>query len=136
MIKSLSHISLSTLNLEKVVKFYVETLGLKIVHKFKEKNKNPYGLFIYAGNGTFLEFFKSKKIKRKRNSKNSFRHLCFSVKNIKKISIKLKKFDKYIKIRRGRTDNVLQFMTKDFENNIVEFHQYDKKSVIYKYISK
>ena len=28
----------------------------------------------------------------------------------------------------GKTDNVLQFMTHDFEKNLIEFHQHDKKS--------
>ena len=133
MIKSLSHISLSSKNLEKVIKFYVKILGLKVVHKFVNENNKVYGLFINAGNGTFLEFFKSKKIKR--INKSNFRHLCFNVKNLNKVLKKLKKFDKTIKIPRGRTDKVLQFTTKDFENNIIEFHQYDKKSVLFKYVS-
>jgi len=32
------------------------------------------------------------------------------------------------KISRGKTDNILQFFTKDFEGNVVEFHQRDRKS--------
>ena len=126
MIKQLSHISISTKNIKYVIKFYVKILGFKISHKFiNKKNKELYGLFIYCGNSTFLEFFKDKK-KKGRNS--NFRHMCFEVKKIYSLAKKLKKFDKLIEIKRGKTDNVLQFMTKDLENNLIEFHEYDKKS--------
>lgn len=54
--------------------------------------------------------------------------MCFEVKKIYSLAKKLKKFDKLIEIKRGKTDNVLQFMTKDLENNLIEFHEYDKKS--------
>ena len=62
MIKQLSHVSLSTKSLQKVINFYVKILGFKIAHKFiNKKNNELYGLFIYCGNRTFLEFFKDKK---------------------------------------------------------------------------
>ena len=62
MIKQLSHISISTKNIKYVIKFYVKILGFKISHKFiNKKNKELYGLFIYCGNRTFIEFFKDKK---------------------------------------------------------------------------
>ena len=125
MIKNLSHISLTTNSLEKVQKFYVKKLGLKIIHKFKNKNKKLYGYFISANQNTFLEFFYSKKKIKFKNS-NQFRHICFEVKNIYKF---VKKFKKHkIEIARGKTDYILQFFINDLEGNIVEFHQRDRKS--------
>ena len=127
MIKRLSHISLSTNNLKNVIDFYVKILDFKIFHKFiNKKNNELYGLFINCGNKSYLEFFKNKK---KIKKDNHFRHICFEVTNIKNIFLKLKKVDKTIKIKRGKTDNVLQFMTRDFEGNLIEFHQYDKFSI-------
>tara|TARA_B100000575_G_scaffold294671_2_gene312999 strand:+ start:6064 stop:6456 length:393 start_codon:yes stop_codon:yes gene_type:complete len=126
MIKQISHISLSTKNINKVIDFYIKVLGFKISHRFiNPKNNTLYGLFIYCGNKTFLEFFNYKK---KLSKGTKFRHICFQVSNIKNVAKKLKKFDKKIKIKRGKTDKVLQFMTKDFDKNLIEFHQYDKKS--------
>ena len=125
MILGLSHISLSTNSLKKVHDFYIKKLGLKVIHKFTNKNKEIYGYFISANNNTFLEFFNSKKKINFKNKNNKFRHLCFEVTNISKVA---KKFNKSINIERGKTDNILQFFTKDFEGNIVEFHQRDKKS--------
>ena len=126
MIKNLSHISLSTNSLKKVYNFYVKLLGLKIVHKFVNKNtKEVYGYFISSNNNTFLEFFKrKKKINFKRN--DPFRHVCFEVKDLKKVAKKFK--SKKPIIKRGKTDNILQFMVKDNEGNLIEFHQRDKRS--------
>ena len=39
-----------------------------------------------------------------------------------------KKIKKKITIGRGKTDGVLKFWLRDFENNPVEFHSYDKIS--------
>tara|TARA_B100000965_G_C19439429_1_gene690160 strand:+ start:155 stop:547 length:393 start_codon:yes stop_codon:yes gene_type:complete len=126
-IKNLSHISLSSKSLFKVKKFYVDILRCKIIHKFiNPKNGELYGYFLSSNNNTFLEFFKiNKNIKKKRG--NTFRHLCFEVTNIFKLRKKLIKNSPSI-IKRGKTDNILQFFVKDYENNIVEFHQRDKKS--------
>ena len=70
MIRSLSHISLSSSNLEKVKKFYIDILNFKIVHKFINPKTNfEYGIFIFCGNNTLLEFFfMIKKQKKKRAS--------------------------------------------------------------------
>ena len=90
MIKNLSHVSILTNNFNKVYKFYVEVLGLKVAHKFINNRNELYGLFLHAGKGTFIEFFKNNK---KKLSK-TYDHICFEVDNIyetKKNLIKLQK---------------------------------------------
>ena len=134
MIESLSHISISSKNLKKVKHFYVDVLKLKIIHEFKNKKGDLYGYFLYAKNKTFLEFFKSKE--NIKIDKFKLRHICFTVNNIKKMKKKLTHYDKKIEIRRGRSDKVLQFFTKDLENNIIEFHEYDKNSKLFKFQKK
>ena len=62
MIKNLSHVSMPYINLKKVIDFYVKILGLKIVHKFKNKKKVIYGVFIKCGINIFKFFKKNKKI--------------------------------------------------------------------------
>ena len=67
MIRSLSHISLSSSNLEKVKKFYIDILNFKIVHKFINPKTNfEYGIFIFCGNNTLLEFFYDKEKTKKK----------------------------------------------------------------------
>ena len=50
--------------------------------------------------------------------------MCFDVKNIYKFK---KIFRKKIKVKRGKTDNIMQFYVKDNEGNLIEFHQKNKK---------
>jgi catechol-2,3-dioxygenase len=126
MIQNLSHISLLTNSLEKVKNFYIKKLKLKIIHEFRNEKSELYGLFINANKSTFLEFFLTKKKINFSNRKNHFRHICFEVNDIKKLNKTITKNKK--KLSRGKTDNILQFFTKDFEGNVVEFHQRDKKS--------
>ena len=131
LIKRLSHVSLFSNNLEKVIKFYCGILKFKVAHKFiNKKNDELYGLFLYVGGNTMLEFFKTKK---KISQKSKFRHICFQVKNIKSLKIFLDKKGFNTKIQRGNTDKTLNLVIKDFENNEIEFHQYDQKSKIRKY---
>ena len=126
MIKNLSHISLMSNSLVKVKNFYIKKLGLKIAHEFRNQNNDLYGYFLKSNNETFLEFFVTKKKINFKNKNNHFRHICFEVSNINNFN--KKKFDNKLKIKRGKTDNVLQTFTKDFEGNIIEFHQRDRLS--------
>ena len=129
-IKQLSHVSILSKDLKKVEKFYSQILKLKIIHKFiNPKTKQVYGYFFRVGKNTMLEFFltKNKSIKD-----SNIRHFCFEVKNIKSISEKLKKKGFQLNISRGKTDKTLNFKIKDYENNIIEFHEYDKFSKIKK----
>ena len=48
MIKSLSHISLTSNDLKKVEKFYIKILNFKIAHRFINQKKETYGLFIFC----------------------------------------------------------------------------------------
>ena len=126
MILNISHISLSTNSLKKVENFYVKKLKFKIVHKFvNKKTKQTYGYFLKISKKNYLEFFLYKG-NHKKNLNKPYRHLCFDVDNIYKTKNLFK--NKRITIRRGKTDDILQFFTKDNEGNIVEFHQKDKRS--------
>ena len=120
-IKKLSHICLFTKNLNKVRDFYINLLKFKIVHEFINEKNEIYGFFINTGNNTFLEFFLTEKILAKES--NSFRHICFEVYDIDNFYKKMKKKFPDIKLKIGKTDNIKQFFIKDFENNVIEFHQ-------------
>ncbi len=120
-IEQISHLCLLTKDLNLVKKFYLEIMGFSVSHTFTNDENEVYGLFIEIGGGTFLEFFKNEDFHKNTNS--SFQHLCFSVKNLDEIYHKLSKFDKNIKIKFGKTDNIKQFFTKDLEGNIIEFHE-------------
>ena len=131
MIKKLSHVSILTNNFNKVYKFYVEVLGLKVAHKFINNRNELYGLFLHAGKGTFIEFFKN----NKKKLINTCDHFCFEVENIYETKKIFKRY-KNIKIKRGKSDSILQFKIKDYEKNIIEFHQHDNKSKLKDYLDE
>ena len=120
-IKKLSHVCISTKNLKKVKDFYVDILNFKIDHEFINENNEIYGYFINTGNKTFLEFFLSKTKIIKNNT--PLRHICFEVYNIDLFFNKIKKKIPTSQLKLGKTDNIKQFFIKDYENNIIEFHQ-------------
>lgn len=131
LIKQLSHVSLTSRDLDKVILFYVKTLGFTIIHRFVNQNKEVYGLFLSSHRRTMLEFFLTN---RKVKKSLKFRHICFEVSNIYKLANSLKKKGYNIKISRGKTDKTLNFNIKDLEHNEVEFHQYDKSSKVGKFL--
>ena len=96
MIKQISHISLKTHSINNVINFYIKILGFKISHKFINKKKEIYGLFIYCGNRTLLEFFLNN-TKKKNNS--PIKHICFEVKKIRQLAKKLKNSIKILKLK-------------------------------------
>ncbi len=120
-----------TKDLKKVNEFYIKILGFEIAHKFININGETYGYFIHCGNGTFIEFFLNEDLKERQN----INHICFQVDDINIIANKLKKYFDNIEIRRGKTDNVLNFFINDFDGNKIEFHQHDSNSKLHKYIS-
>ena len=131
LIKQLSHVSLTSRNLNKVILFYVKTLGFTIIHRFVNQKKELYGLFLSSHRRTMLQsFLTNKKVKKSLK----FIHICFEVSNIYKLANSLKKKGYNIKISRGKTDKTLNFNIKDLEHNEVEFHQYDKSSKVGKFL--
>ncbi len=132
-IKQLSHISLSTNDFKKIEKFYCDILGMNIAHRFVNSKNEIYGMFLYSGNSTFIEFFKSENLTR---DTGRFRHFCLEVANIYEIKKIFEKNNFTISILRGKTDKILQFIVKDFEGNFVEFHQHDEQSKLKSYINE
>lgn len=130
-IQRLSHACFSSKNLDKTIKFYRDLLGCRIVHKFINDQNECYGVFFSANNGTFLEFFKTDKIK---NNSGPFRHICFQTDDIYQFSKRFETNGFEIKISRGRTDQALHFYVNDPDDNMIEFHQYDGKSIQTKYL--
>ena len=109
----------------------MEVLGLKVAHKFINNRNELYGLFLHAGKGTFIEFFKN----NKKKLINTCDHFCFEVENIYETKKIFKRY-KNIKIKRGKSDSILQFKIKDYEKNIIEFHQHDNKSKLKDYLDE
>ncbi len=57
MIKKLAHLNFVTNDLEKIIDFYANKLGMKIKFTLNNKESKPFGYYFECGDSTFLEFF-------------------------------------------------------------------------------
>lgn len=57
MIRQLAHLNFVTNDLEKIIDFYVNKLGLQVKFTLNNKAGKPFGYYFGCGNTTFLEFF-------------------------------------------------------------------------------
>jgi catechol 2,3-dioxygenase-like lactoylglutathione lyase family enzyme len=130
LIKQVSHVCFGIRDIEVAWEFYSDVLGFDVVHRFLNESGEIYGLIFRVGNGTYLEFFLDKEDK---TSDSSFRHLCFSVANIEELIKRLNKFGYDLEVFRGRTDHTLQCWMVEPNGIKIEFHEYDKKSLLTKF---
>jgi len=134
MIKRLSHACFGTSDIARTTAFYKRLLGAKVVHKFKNEQHETYGVFLFMGGGTFLEFFKEETPKK--HGESFFRHISFEVENIHELADKFQSGGLEVTIRRGKTDGILQCWITDPDGNHLEFQQHDEQSALLPYISK
>jgi lactoylglutathione lyase len=57
MIRQLAHLNFVTDDLEKIIDFYVNKLGMKVKFTLNDRKSRPFGYYFECGNATFLEFF-------------------------------------------------------------------------------
>ena len=57
MIRQLAHLNFVTNDLEKIIDFYVNKLGMRVKFTLNNKEGHPFGYYFECGNTTFLEFF-------------------------------------------------------------------------------
>jgi glyoxylase I family protein len=132
-IKRLSHVCLSSRNLDATERFYVDVLGCKIVHEFRNAAGERYGFFLHAGGGTFLEIFNKPDAGRE---EALFRHLSFEVDDIEAFAARARAHGfTGISIKRGRTDHILQCFITDPDGTPVELQQHDAESVLKSYVA-
>jgi catechol 2,3-dioxygenase-like lactoylglutathione lyase family enzyme len=132
MLKRLSHASFGSTDLQRTVAFYRSLLGCEIAHEFRNPAGELYGVFLYAKNGTFLEFFTEREEKP---AGGLFRHICFEVDDIEAAAARFRAAGHAAEVRRGRTDRVLQFFVHDPDGTTIEFQQHDAESVLLPYVS-
>lgn len=127
-IKRLSHISLSARDLAATERFYVDIMGFEIAHEFRNAAGERYGFFLYAGGGTFVEFFQKPDAA---HSDGLFRHMCFEVDDIEAFASRVRSHGIVdFTIGRGRTDKILQFVFSDPDGIQIEIQQHDAESVL------
>lgn len=130
MLKRLSHASFGSTDLQRTVTFY-RALGCEVAHEFKNAAGEVYGVFLDCRNGTFLEFFNEPAPKPEGGL---FRHISFEVEDLEAMAARFRAEGFEARIKRGRTDRVLQFFVHDPDGILIEFQQHDAESLLLAYV--
>jgi catechol 2,3-dioxygenase-like lactoylglutathione lyase family enzyme len=124
-VSRLAHVCLGSTDLARTIEFYGRLGGFEVAHEFRNAAGDLYGVFLHAGDGTFLEFFNEQ---APRPAGGLFRHLCFEVGDIAETAQRLTDLGFEVEVKRGRSDGALQVWITDPDGTMVEFHQYDESS--------
>ena len=86
MIRRLAHLCLFTNDLDRVIAFYRDGLGLPVKFRFAAADGAIFGAYIATGDTTFVEFFDQHLAAKQwggnldpMNAGNRYGHLCFEV---------------------------------------------------------
>ncbi|MDO8606990.1 MAG: VOC family protein [Phaeospirillum sp.] len=123
----LGHVSLSTTNVPRALEFWIDTMGGRLAHQFRNDKDELYGFFVCVGGGTFLEIFNAPGAT---SEGGLFRHLCLTVNDIGQWVDYLTRLGHDVKVRRGRTDHILQLLFHDPDGTMIELQQHDDQSVL------
>lgn len=136
MIRRLAHLCFITDDLERMVDFYANKLGLVVQFPFKNADGEIFGYYIATGDSTFIEIF-DRVLKQKQwggelqefgTDGSHYNHFCLEVTGLRNFKAKLEtKGLKLSEIKTGM-DNSLQSWTNDPDENSIELMEYTHQS--------
>ncbi len=131
MIRKLAHLNFVTNDLEKIIDFYVNKLGLKVKFTLDNKEGKPFGYYFACGDTTFLEFFDQAMAVemwggnvQALNIGTRYRHFCLEVTGLDEFCQMLK--DKGVQVSpiTMGMDNSRQAWIDDPDGNAIELMEY------------
>jgi len=136
MIRQLAHLNFVTNDLEKIIDFYVDKLGMKVKFTLDNEQGQPFGYYFECGNSTFLEFFDQKMASEawggyvdKLTLGNRYKHFCLEVTGLDEYCETLKsKGVEVTEISMGM-DNSRQAWIADPDGNQIELMEYGHSSL-------
>lgn len=125
MIKQLAHICLTADDLTATQQFYCDILGLTKKFDFI-KNGSWYGLYLEAGNNTFIEvFIRDEEVNRERPL---VKHLCLEVEDIESTIHRIRQKGWMVSDKKMGGDNTWQAWITDPNGVAIELQQYTSAS--------
>ncbi len=131
MIRRLAHLCLFTDQLDRLVAFYRDGLGLPVKFRFLAQDEVPFGAYLDCGDSTFVEIFDQAGAAKQwggtpgpLEAGNRYGHLCFEVTGLAEEVAALR--DRGIEVGPISTgiDGSLQAWTADPDGNKVELMEY------------
>lgn len=136
MIRQLAHLNFVTNDLERIIDFYVNKLGLKIKFTLDNKQGQPFGYYFECGNATFIEFFdQAMAVKEwggkmeKLSSGTQYKHFCLEVVGLDEFCATLKSRGVEVTGISLGMDNARQAWIADPDGNSIELMEYGPTSL-------
>ena len=136
MIRQLAHLNFVTNDLEKIIDFYVNKLGMRVKFTLNNREGLPFGYYFECGNTTFLEFFdQAMSVEVWGGNVNElttgtrYKHFCLEVTGLDEFCQDLKsKGVDVSKVSMGM-DNARQAWIADPDGNQIELMEYGPSSL-------
>jgi catechol 2,3-dioxygenase-like lactoylglutathione lyase family enzyme len=135
-IRKLAHINFVTNDLEKIIDFYVNKLGMKVKFTLDNKEGKPFGYYFTCGDTTFLEFFDQKMAAevwggsvQELNIGTRYKHFCLEVTGLEEFCKTLKERGVEVTDIKLGMDNSYQAWIKDPDGNEIELMEYTVSSL-------
>ena len=136
MIRQLAHLNFVTNDLEKIIDFYVNKLGMQIKFTLNNKDGQPFGYYFECGSTTFLEFFDQAMAAEVWGGNvndltigTRYKHFCLEVTGLDEFCQDLKsKGVDVSKVSMGM-DNARQAWITDPDGNEIELMEYGHSSL-------
>ena len=136
MIRKLAHINFVTNDLEKIIDFYVNKLGMKVKFTLDNKEGQPFGYYFSCGDTTFLEFFDQRMAAEvwggkveELNIGTRYRHFCLEVTGLDEFCETLKSKGVEVSDVKLGIDNSRQAWITDPDGNSIELMEYGYSSL-------
>ena len=136
MIRQLAHLNFVTNDLDKIIDFYVNKLGLKVKFTLNNKAGQAFGYYFECGQSTFLEFFdQALAVKEwggdtgKLTLGTRYKHFCLEVTGLDDYCQKLRSRGVAVTDITMGMDNSRQAWISDPDGNAIELMEYGPSSL-------
>ena len=136
MIRKLAHLNFVTNNLEKIIDFYVNKLGLNIKFVMHDREDRPFGYYFACGDTTFVEFFDQALAVemwggnvQELNIGTRYRHFCLEVTGLKEFCETLRSRGVEVSPISLGIDHSWQAWIADPDGNAIELMEYGPASM-------
>ena len=136
MIRKLAHLNFVTNDLEPIIDFYVNKLGMQVKFTLDNKEGKPFGYYFACGDTTFLEFFDQAMAAEvwggkleELNIGTRYRHFCLEVTGLEAFCERLKSKGVAVTEIKMGMDNSRQAWINDPDGNAIELMEYGPSSL-------
>lgn len=126
MITGLAHVCFVVRDLKVSEDFFCNKLGLKPAFDFIDDKGQRFGLYVHAGERTFIELFQGELAQPADGQ--SFKHICLEVDDINRTVADMKAHGVQVTEVKKGSDNSWQAWLADPDGNRIELHGYTPQS--------